>query len=223
MKRDWLWDRKISLTKAKKILTKPDHPKFIALAALLLSRKNNPKEVFQILSPDHFCQNMKKGFTLIEMIISIVIMVILAGVTIILIHNSIKGIQLSSAADKLASDLRYAQISSGSAGKWYGVSFEVSPANRYTIYTTTGTIETPAENPAKLGTNFVVNLGQEFGVNISSILSEGGNKIVFSPLGVPYTNRGGSAFTQEAVVVLSKDSSTRSVRVFPTTGRVVIE
>jgi len=60
MKRDWLWDRRISLTEAKKILADPYHPKFITLAALLLSRKNNPKEVFQILSPVYFCQNWNK-------------------------------------------------------------------------------------------------------------------------------------------------------------------
>lgn len=47
MKRDWLWDRKITISQAKKILRHPQHQKFSLLAALLLARKNEPKEVFK--------------------------------------------------------------------------------------------------------------------------------------------------------------------------------
>jgi len=57
MKRDWLWDRKLSSAQAEKILNNPNHRRFIALAALLLARKNNPQEVFKLLSPVNFCQN----------------------------------------------------------------------------------------------------------------------------------------------------------------------
>ena len=44
---DWLWDRKISISRAKRILKDPKQNNFLFLAALLLSRKNNPKEVFK--------------------------------------------------------------------------------------------------------------------------------------------------------------------------------
>lgn len=58
MKRDWLWDRKINMRKAKDILRNPSHPKFLALASLLLTRKNSPAEVFkEYLLPADFCQN----------------------------------------------------------------------------------------------------------------------------------------------------------------------
>jgi DNA-binding XRE family transcriptional regulator len=58
MNKDWLWDRKITLQKAKNILRNPEHPKFIELSALLLIRKYSPQEVFpQYLSPAIFCQN----------------------------------------------------------------------------------------------------------------------------------------------------------------------
>ncbi len=43
---DWLWDRNISTAQAKKILSDDTHPKFVELAALLLARKNTPKEIF---------------------------------------------------------------------------------------------------------------------------------------------------------------------------------
>lgn len=45
--RDWLWDRKISIKKARAILKNPKDVRFLSLAALLLSRKNTPKEVFR--------------------------------------------------------------------------------------------------------------------------------------------------------------------------------
>lgn len=60
-KKDWLWDRKISLYKAKKALKEPNHTHFLSLSALLLSRKNAPKEVFGVyLNPELFLQNWIK-------------------------------------------------------------------------------------------------------------------------------------------------------------------
>lgn len=46
MKRDWLWDRKISSSKLRQILRNPEDPEYIRWTALLLSRKNIPREVF---------------------------------------------------------------------------------------------------------------------------------------------------------------------------------
>ena len=57
MKNDWLWDRKINISHAKRILKDPKQNNFLLLAALLLSRKNNPKEVFKnYLDPLLFCK-----------------------------------------------------------------------------------------------------------------------------------------------------------------------
>ena len=56
--RDWLWDRNLSLRKARSILKNPSHERFINLAGLLLSRKNTPKEVFRIyIKPNDFLDN----------------------------------------------------------------------------------------------------------------------------------------------------------------------
>ena len=58
MKADWLWDRKISVSKAKGILKCENNSKFIEMAALLLSRKNIPKEVFgEFLDKEIFVKN----------------------------------------------------------------------------------------------------------------------------------------------------------------------
>ena len=53
----WLWDKKISDAAARKILKQPEDRKFAAIAAILLSRKGNPKEVFaSYLEPLTFCR-----------------------------------------------------------------------------------------------------------------------------------------------------------------------
>ncbi len=58
MKRDWLWDRKTSISRAKAVLKNPADREFFILAPLLLARKNNPKEVFrEYLDPRIFCRN----------------------------------------------------------------------------------------------------------------------------------------------------------------------
>ena len=42
--RKWLWDRKITVGKAREILANPKNKSFVDLAALLLSRNNVPRE-----------------------------------------------------------------------------------------------------------------------------------------------------------------------------------
>ncbi|MBU1147786.1 MAG: helix-turn-helix transcriptional regulator [Candidatus Omnitrophica bacterium] len=56
MKRDWLWDRKTSVSEARKILRDSDNRRFVLTAALFLGRKNNPEEVFKELDPVVFCK-----------------------------------------------------------------------------------------------------------------------------------------------------------------------
>jgi len=58
IKNDWLWDRNISLRMSKAILKDAKHAHFLSLASLLLSRKNSPKEVFNVyLKPAIFVNN----------------------------------------------------------------------------------------------------------------------------------------------------------------------
>jgi len=58
MRSDWLWDRKITDAGAGKILKKPDSTSFLTIAALLLSRNNEPRKVFKsYLDPVIFCRH----------------------------------------------------------------------------------------------------------------------------------------------------------------------
>ena len=55
------WDKKITAEEIKKILKDDANPRFIELAALLLSRTNNPKQVFaNYLAAILFCRNWRK-------------------------------------------------------------------------------------------------------------------------------------------------------------------
>jgi len=58
MRSDWLWDRKITDARARKILKKPDSTGFLTITALLLSRNNEPRKVFKsYLDPVIFCKH----------------------------------------------------------------------------------------------------------------------------------------------------------------------
>lgn len=61
MDRSWLWDRRISAAKIKSIFNHESHPRFAEFAALLLARKNTPREVFEdYFSALVFCRNWSK-------------------------------------------------------------------------------------------------------------------------------------------------------------------
>lgn len=58
MEKDWLWDRNVASAYVKGIFGNESHPRFVEFAALLLSRKNTPKEVFkEYFSAIVFCRN----------------------------------------------------------------------------------------------------------------------------------------------------------------------
>lgn len=164
-----------------------------------------------------------------EMLMVVLIIAIISGVSMVAVSNAMRGLRLSGAADKLATDVRFAQAMAGETGVWYGISFEADPLavplryRRYYVYTTTGTQDTAIANPAKTGSNFIIDLVSDYSIDISSVNIDGGTKVEFSPLGTPYRDRLGAAVSAEGVVTLRKDSTTRTVRIVPNTGRVYIQ
>ncbi len=58
MRPGWLWDTNISVEEIQVILKDPQNERFVSIAALLLSRKNTPKEIFaEYLDQKIFVQN----------------------------------------------------------------------------------------------------------------------------------------------------------------------
>lgn len=166
---------------------------------------------------------LRRAFTLIEMIMVMLIIGILSVVVIISL-NPYKGINLDTAAKKVAYDLDYTRNYAISMAKWHGVSFEVDPSNTYRVYQTDGVSDTIIEDPGRPGKNFVVNLPSYFGgIKIFSVNIAGGNKVEFSPLGVPYSDRSGSAISTTGMVTLEYSSLKKTIMINPNTGRITVQ
>lgn len=158
---------------------------------------------------------------MIELVMVLVVVVILSVSVTAAIANAIKRIQLENAADKITSDIRYAQYMATSTAVWYGVSFEVNPLNHEYVYTSSATADTIAADPGNARATLFVDLSSVYGINISTVTVEGGaKKIEFSPSGAPYRDRVGAVLTAESVVTLSNGVSTKTVRITPGTGRI---
>ena len=164
----------------------------------------------------------KNGFTIIELVIIIVIMGILAVAASITMAPS-NSIRLDTAAKKVLTDLQYARSRAFTDAKWYGVSFQTAPTNTYTVYQTDGVTDTTIKDPSRLGSNFVVSVPAMFGgVSITNASIGGGSQVEFSPLGVPYNNKTGTAITTAGTISLSYLGSTKTISITPNTGYIII-
>lgn len=163
-----------------------------------------------------------KGFTVIELVTILVVVGIMAVFAFIAL-NPHKGVKLDAAAKKVAADLMYTRNLAFSTAKWYGVSFEVEPANTYTVYETDGITDTVIPNPSQPGRDFVVDLYDYYeGVSINSVNIGGGSKVEFSPLGIPYNDKSGSAITGTGVVTIEYSGLTKTIQITPNTGRISV-
>ena len=60
MKREnWHWDINIPYSKIKAILKREDDPRFPGLAGTLISRVEEPREAFELISPVAFCRRFR--------------------------------------------------------------------------------------------------------------------------------------------------------------------
>ena len=165
----------------------------------------------------------KKGVTLIELVITAVALSILATLVFIAL-DPYRSVRLQSATSKLSLDLLYVRNLALSTAKWYGISFDADPVNTYTVYQTDGVADTVITDPSRPGEDFVIDINDYYnGVVISGLILGGGSKLEFDPLGTPFDDRLGLAFTREVAVVLSYRTLSREVRVAPETGRIFIQ
>lgn len=58
-RRNWHWDLNLSESKIKKILAREDDPRFPGIAGVLLSRIEDPQEVFKLITPTAFCRRWR--------------------------------------------------------------------------------------------------------------------------------------------------------------------
>ncbi|MFC1540481.1 Tfp pilus assembly protein FimT/FimU [Candidatus Margulisiibacteriota bacterium] len=165
----------------------------------------------------------RKGFTYVEFVIILVVIAVLSVFAFVSL-NPYKGVKLDAAAQKVKADLMYVRNQAMSLAKWTGVSFEVDPVNTYAAYQTDGTTDIIIENPSRLGTDFIIDLHDYYsGAKINAVNIAGGSKVEFHPLGTPYNDKSGAAISSEAVVTLEFQGLTKTVRITPNTGRVIVQ
>lgn len=158
---------------------------------------------------------------MIELVMVIVLLGIIA-VTSFVVIRSYQTHHLYAAAERIAADLRYAKNLALTTTKWHGASFNLL-TDTYQLYETDGATDTVIEKPEDPAEGFVVDLANEYrGVGISSVNIDGGNKVEFSPLGIPYTDRNGSAIASTATITLSSGGSSVRVQIAPQSGRIYI-
>jgi prepilin-type N-terminal cleavage/methylation domain-containing protein len=173
-----------------------------------------------------------KGFTTIELTITIALIGIFALITIPNIINTLTSLKLNLAAAKMASDIRYARelaVSYRCIGtscltdKKCGVEF-FTATNSYQVFCLNGASKVVVTDPMKR-VNMVVNYSTqaEFaGVTLSSASACAGascatTEIRIDSFGRPYDGAG-NAFTAPATATLTAGSSTKTVRVIQDTG-----
>lgn len=151
----------------------------------------------------------EQGFTLIELVITIVLLAILA--TFAVSPFSFDTTRLDLAEDKLVSDIEYAKRMAMTKGTTHGIFFE--PAlERYTVFEESAA--TPVIDPAQRSRDLIIDYAVESsfeGVVLVSAAFGGSQTLQFSGEGAPL-NAGN--------VVIAFGPQSRTITVSPNTGKV---
>jgi prepilin-type N-terminal cleavage/methylation domain-containing protein len=159
-----------------------------------------------------------RGFTFIEIIITILIIGIIAAIVNVQLNNSVTMAKLEGARWKLKSDLSYAQSLAVTQQVNHGIIF--TPPNSYSVYRqTTGNL---VNNPLSGGT-FTVNYSADSNyrgvtINSTSFGSPTTNRVEFNNFGTP--SDGTTVLASDGSVTLGYSGLTATVTVTKNTGKV---
>ena len=152
------------------------------------------------------------GFTLIEVMIVLVILGIIAAIAVPM-YTSAASVQLSVAADMIASDLEYAKSMAISTGKTYQVVFDTA-AESYSIKDNAGN---KIDHPVHIGIKYDVSFASDSRLNKVDIVSTtfgASATIKFDYLGSP--DNGGT-------VLLRAEGNPMTVIIESVTGYITIQ
>jgi len=169
---------------------------------------------------------IRRGFTLIELMVVIVILAIAAAV-VVPMASSAGSMQLRAAANMVAADLEYAKSMAISRGQRYAVVFNAT-TEAYQIEDLSLLVTDPArivDHPVKKGFKYVIsfrNDGRLSQVDIASVSFDGTSTVAFDSLGSPYNGNSPLGPLNNGVVTLQAGGVTKTVRVEPVTGFITI-
>ncbi len=155
-----------------------------------------------------------RGFTLVELIV----VMLLIGIVGVALLAALPGrqINLGAAAEQLASDVRLVQSLSMTAGTRHCLNLA---ATSYAFARNACT--TPVAHPAQGATAAPIALDPGISLGWSGLP---GDLLTFSGRGEPFTDAAATTpLAAEAVITLTADGLTRTVRVTPATGRVRVQ
>ena len=149
-----------------------------------------------------------RGFTLVELVIVLVLAAILAASVLPRFTQGI--VELSSQAEQVAADVRYAQMLSMTRGQHYCISFT---GTGYQLRNTNCTVA--VTHPATGSTAAIVLSATT--VTTSNLT---GNALEFDTKGRPQTL---TVATNNGTITLTSSGQTRSVVVSPETGKATVQ
>lgn len=159
----------------------------------------------------------QRGFTLPELVMVIVIVAILA-VVVTPSAALFPGMKVNAAAERVASDLRYAQALAHREGGPVGLAF--SSATRYAVVHTTAKIGVPDPlQPAQSLVFDTVADARFKGVTWTWTTPSLDNQLLFDTLG-QLRDDVYEVATTPATIVLTLSSTTATISVEPVTGRI---
>ena len=162
---------------------------------------------------------LRKGFTLIELVMLLLVLAIVAVVIMTDLSTSVNATRLDAAGWKLKSDIIYAQRLAVTQQVNHGVIFDPS-AETYSVYrqTSSTTVNDPLSG-APMTTNYATDSNvKKVGIVVTSISAPTTNQLEFNSFGVP--SDGTTVLSSDGTVTLGLGSSTSVVTIIKNTGKV---
>ena len=162
---------------------------------------------------------IKKGFTIIELVVIMTIIGIVA-VVVIVSGSPKSSVRLHAACQKLAADLRYMQGMAIAQQVRFGISFDPNNESYFGYRVSTSTKAADPHTQKDLEMDF--DGMREFNeVRIDS--TNFNNAVEFDSAGAPYGGTGTLLSSEGVVTLQTTDGLSRTVRIEPRTGKVKVQ